>query len=142
MPRALVDNPSKDTLRKRAQRANDCLKSESKDIKQKNAEYMRQYRAKLREQKKIIEPPPERKSDPVKTLNDIKKEVVNKVSEVIVDVFQDSKENKRTAIEELKNSMPEIKHEIKAIADETKIKITKDMKIELLTDLLFEHTKD
>ena len=141
MPRALVDNPSKDTLRKRAQRANDFLKSESKDIKQKNAEYMRQYRAKLREQKKIIEPPPERKSDPVKTLNDIKKEVVNKVSEVVVDVFQHSKENKRTAIEELKNAMPEVKHEIKAIADETKIKITKDMKIELLTDLLFEHTK-
>jgi len=58
-----------------------------------------------------------------------------------VDVFQHSKENKRTAIEELKNAMPEVKHEIKAIADETKIKITKDMKIELLTDLLFEHTK-
>ncbi len=31
------------------------------------------------------------------------------------------------AIEELKNSMPEIKHQIKAIADETKIKITKDI---------------
>ncbi len=51
---------------------------------------MRLYRAKLREQKKIIETPPERKSDPVKSLNDIKKEVVNKVSEVVVDVFQHS----------------------------------------------------
>jgi hypothetical protein len=139
MPRALVDNPSKDTLRKRAQRTNDSLNS--KDSKQKNAEYMRLYRAKLREQKKKNEPPQEHKSDPAKTLNDIKKEVVNKVSEVVVDVFQHSKENKRTAIEELKNAMPEVKHEIKAIADDAKIKITKDMKIELLTDLLFEHTK-
>ena len=58
-----------------------------------------------------------------------------------MDVFANSKENKRTAIEELKNAMPEVKHEIKAIADDAKIKITKDMKIELLTDLLFEHTK-
>ena len=67
MPRTLVDNPSKDTLRKRAQRANE----QSKDIKQKNAEYMRLYRAKLREQKKKNEPPQEHKSDPAKTLNDI-----------------------------------------------------------------------
>ena len=104
---------------------------------------MRLYRAKKREEKKKNEPAKEQevKSDPIKTLKEIKKEVVIKVSEVVSSVFKNGQENKRDAIEELKNSMPEIKHEIKKIYDDAKIKISKDMKMELLTDLLFEHSK-
>ena len=143
MPRPLVDNPSKDTLRKRAQREKDKKNNSSTEAKKKNADYMRLYRAKKREEKKKNEPAKEQevKSDPIKTLKEIKKEVVIKVSEVVSSVFKNGQENKRDAIEELKNSMPEIKHEIKKISDDAKIKISKDMKMELLTDLLFEHSK-
>jgi hypothetical protein len=41
--------------------------------------------------------------------------VANKVSEVVSRVFKHGQENKRDVIEELKNSMPEIKDEIKDI---------------------------